>query len=216
MSKRAESWVHSLLNPLHDAIELEIRSLKRRDVTWDIDWMALTRILPIGGYLVGDSHHILRDFLAENAAAAAGFEKHDVGVRRIEEAAREAFQALCSRPPFGERVRLRLAEFMAGKPPSEVPHGTYGADRMTEIVAENVINRRSVLPTTRTDAKFWQCYRAEFEELAGEATLATLDAAREALLVDDGELLRWIEHKSLELCRQYDIPAAPFSRSVAE
>ncbi|MEJ7727888.1 MAG: hypothetical protein WKG00_01605 [Polyangiaceae bacterium] len=209
-SRRVESWVHEVINALIESIGFECTLLGRGNSTWrfylaDRDHQ-LEHIRPIAGYLSPSARHILRDFTRENGDARGHLGTHDRLLGEVQRAARAAHTDLVNRSGFRDRVADALREYQGFE--TDHPAG-HGEAQFADQVAERVLNRIDSLPSQYVDSKFWRRFGPEFLALRTGPAFAELDEAVSGLLNADHHLLQWLEDKSFDLCKTYDVPAAP-------
>lgn len=206
-SRRAEGWVHGVLNPLIDLMTSEIARLDRGAIAFHLDRRDLAFIRTVPESLLPSGRHLLRDFLAAHPDARQPLDARDSRVAPLAESARAAFDELTG----DARFRALVIPFRrAATDPRLPPPSAEEDDRAVRVVASLVVNRRSDVSASDTDLHAC-CIGAltsagTFRHLPA---VRALDTATSALRSADADLLRWMEGKSTELCERYDIPAAP-------
>ncbi len=209
-SPRVAAWVHEVINPLLDALPMEISFLESGNTTWRFYNGRPEYLRPIEGYIVPEARRILDDFRLANSDAKQRLRRHDELLERLIAAAGDAHKALMRRKDFVERAQNRLAEFMQASSEVEHPRGALPEADFPKLVAERVVNAIREIPSHYSDAKFWERYRDEFTAFGGCPEFDRLREARDALLKHDRQLVEWLRRKSFRLCEEYDVPAAPF------
>ncbi len=214
-SRRAEAWVHAVLNPLIDTLPNEIALLGRGNVTFNCDTKDLRHIRSVEDSLTAPARHVLRDFTRANPDADEPIRTRDAAVRRVAETARAAYEALVRIQAFRDAVAAVAAR--ASEPGTPQPRGFAVASRaaidpeqLIRAFAEFVVNRRGEMTDFETDlAGIWNRERETMLRHRTGAPFAQCDDARSALLAADRRLLDWLKDKSFALCGQFDIAAGP-------
>ncbi len=212
-SPRVEGWVYAVINPLLEAIPIEISFLERGNITWRFYNQQMEYLRPIAGYLTPDGRHILRDFSMANREAKTPLEKHDEFLHVAMKAAQRAHSELVNRKDFLAKVSAALTEFVEADAKKTYPGGAFPETKFPGLVAEHVVNEVQEIPSHYTDSRFWKRYSGEFLTFAHGLPFEELQRARASLLEHDRSLLEWLEKKSYELCMRHDLPAAPLSGS---
>lgn len=208
-SRRVEGWVYEVINPLLDAMHIEMAFLERGNVTWRFLSRSLEHIRSLDAYLPRQGLHILRDFQRANRGVQKRLSRHDELVEALAQAALHAHDWLVGSADFRQRVEHNLAEFMRADPEAAHPGGALSPEQFPDLVAEHVVNQTAQLPPHHTDSRFWDRFGVSFLEFKSGPPFRSLDAARTSLLEYDRTLVDWLEKKSFDLCERYDIPAAP-------
>lgn len=210
-SPRVAAWVHEVINPLLEALPMEISFLEGGNTTWRFYNGRPEYLRPIEGYLAPEARRIVDDFRRANSDAGKPLARHDEILERLIAAAGDAHEALMKRKDFVERAQNRLAEFMQASSTVEYPCGAIPEADFPKLVGERVVNAIKEVPSHYTDAKFWERYRDEFTNFGGGPEFDRLREARDALLKHDRKLYEWLRKKSFRLCEEFDVPAAPFA-----
>ena len=214
-ARRAEAWVHGVLNPLMDTLPNEVVLLEGGNITFNCDTGGLRHIRRVEESLTAPARHVLRDFLRANADAEEPIRVRDAAVGQVVTRARAAYRELQQREAFRTAVRglpeargepaPSVAAELAGPPSAKVD-----PDRLTRAFGEFVVNRRGRM--TDFESAFAPIWNRERERLlahrAGDA-FAKCDQATTGLLEADRHLVAWLQDKSFELCERHDIAAAP-------
>lgn len=208
--RRVASWIYEVINPLLEAIPIEVSFLEKRNPTWRFYNRELEHLRPVSGYLTHDGRHVLRDFQrAFRPDEVIQFSSHDDRLEDVCRAAEQAHGTLIAREEFVQRAREALREFMSAGQQHGYPGGSFPEERFPELVAERVVNSIVHVPSNHTDADFWRQYGAGFLRFREGDVFQKLDSVCTTLLENDRKFLEWLENKSFELCTRYDVPAAP-------
>lgn len=190
---------------------MEISFLESGNTTWRFYNGQSEYLRPVKGYIAPEARPILDDFRLANSDAGKPLGRHDELLARLVAAAGDAHTALMNCENFVERARSRLAEFMQTPSKLDYPGGAIPEADFPKLVGERVVNAIKEIPAHYSDAKFWGRYRDEFTSFGSGPEFERLREARDALLKHDRELYGWLRKKSLRLCEEYDVPAAPFA-----
>jgi hypothetical protein len=212
-SERVKAWVYAILNPLIDSLRRETELLSTGNLSWRVHSRRCEYIRPITELIDPNQQPNLEDFLAEHPTFADRFRQHDSALGAVEKATAESVQLLLRSPSFQEQVKRSLANYEALLPHNPTyPDLLEERGKITEYVAEFLVNNTRSLPRHYTLYAFWkeyaegfQPYSAGFDEtkhqnVRGKAR--ELRGISEQLRVD-------LEALRLTLVREYDIPAAP-------
>lgn len=209
-SPRVAAWVHEVINPLLEALPVEISFLESGNTTWRYHSGRPEYLRPIEAYLAPEARLVLQDFLRANPDAKKRLAKHDELFEDLVAAAAGACAVLISRDDFVDLARKKLAEFTHASSSVEYPGGAIPEADFPKLVAERVVNAIKEALSHYSDAKFWGRYGPVFLDLGTGPKFERLRAARNALLKHDRTLYEWLGKKSFQLCEQYDVPAARF------
>lgn len=218
-SRRVESWVYTVLNPLIEALRREGVLLKKGNLTWRWYSRKCEYLRPIIEY-VEDSHRpIYEDFVADNLSKEfnADFENHDKLLAQVEARASRFFDGLMQSNMFRKQVNSVLTEYESGVGATqEYPNFERMKADLPNYIAEYLINRTEVLPPHYVTHQFWKKFGSRFErsedEFAGykqRASFRALKKSSSTLEEVSGRLVQGLEAHRLLLCSTYDIPAAP-------
>jgi hypothetical protein len=221
-SPRVQSWIYEVLNPLFESLEIELGFLTRRNTTWSFYSRELEYLRPASRYLSLEGRHILRDYAMENPEILERIRAHDDLLARLTKAASHAFDELTTEA-FRGLVDDAVIQFLDGASSDHditadprYPGGAYRRAQVPDLVAEHVINSVDDLPSRYADRVFWQQHRDRFRALGTGRAFEQLQAVLDKLVELDTEFRDWIVEVSLELCRTYDVPAAPLTRAASE
>ena len=212
-SKRVESWVYGVLNPLIDAVIREVAFLEEGNLTWRNYSRHCEQIRPIVEYITGDQLPVYGDFLAnEQAGFKDRFVEHDRKLAATEAAATDAYHVLIEPQAFEKQIEQSLEEFEsrahsreAGYRESLIPT----AESLARAVAELLVNRADDLPYHQSTKKFWQDYREQYQRFRKDPAFGALNRAATALKESSRALKDALLSHRLDLCRVHDIPAEP-------
>jgi hypothetical protein len=205
-SSRVASWIYDVINVLLDAFEAESGLLARGNTTWRFFNQRLEHISPATSYLTHNGRHILRDLVREHPEVAAKIRQHDQLRDQLERAATDAYRSILAKPGFRERVEDARARFLA-KHANAVPTGAFAPEKHADLIAEHLVNHIKELSPQYTDSEFWKEHGREFVAFSPADT--EFERALAGLLAFDRETQQWLETMSFELCREFDVPAAP-------
>lgn len=209
-SPRVAAWVHEVINPLLEALPVEISFFESGNTTWRYYSGRPEYLRPIEGYLTPQARFILDDFRRADADARKRFAKHDELFEHLVAGATDAHATLMTREAFVSRARQKLADYPRA-PSSDYPGGAVPEADFPKLVAERIVNDIKALFSHYSDAKFWERYGSDFLEFSSGPEFERLRAARHALLKHDRMLCEWLGKKGFRLCEEYDVPAAPCS-----
>jgi len=224
-SRRVESWVYTILNPLIESLRRETGLLRKGNLSWRWYSRKCEYLRPIVEY-VDDFHQPnLEDFLADNLNQGfkEDFESHDRALDKVESNASRFFDGLMQSGIFPEQVKSSLKEYESrGDAMLQYPSLDSMKQDLPKYVAEYLINRTDVLPHHYVAHQFWKEFRREFErsedDFDGYQQRASFRALKEsAASLEDlsGKLLRKLEEHRLFLCGTYDVPAAPTDSNMS-
>lgn len=154
-SPRVAAWVHEVINPLLQALPMEIAFLESGNATWRFYNGRLEYLRPIDGYIAPEARRILDDFRLANADARKPLARHDELLENLVATAGDAHAVLMGRQDFVERARNRLAEFTPIRSGADYPGGAYPEADFPKLVAERVVNAIKEIPSYYADTKFW-------------------------------------------------------------
>jgi len=211
-SERIKAWVYAIMNPLIDSFRRETELLKNGNLSWRVHSRRCEYIRPVAELIDFDQRPNLEDFLAENPNFHARFDDHDVAVAAVEQAAARFVQGLLQSSPFKKEVAECLRNYESQARPSNPAYPEligYVRERAAEYIAEYLVNNIKSLPRHYVHYAFWELFAPEFEQFRQRSTCAATSEAAKKLLKVTEKLSVDVEALRLNLCRQYDIPAAP-------
>lgn len=224
-SRRVEAWVHSVLNPIIEALRREQLLLERGDLSWRAYSGSCEYIRPVEEYLDPAQVPNLEDFLADplNPGFAAEFSQHDEALREVESKATQFFGRLMNSELFSNQIRDLSREYGEDSSNAARPFFmTVAEEDLPKYVAEYLINNTEDLPAHYVTHGFWTQNRDKFRRLAGEFepykqrdSFQNLQLAVKRLRVVSETLLNRLEDHRRNLCTSFDIPAAPWTNEGA-
>jgi hypothetical protein len=214
--RRAEAWVHGVLNPLIDTLPAEIALLERGNITFNCDTGQLRHVRRTEETLTTPARHVLRDFVRANADAEKPLGLRDAAVDRLAEAARKSYDSVVKSDAFRKDV-ISLAK--SSSRPASASVGGFAPSPAVEIDPEQLVrafgefvvnNRRGQMTDFESGfASVWNPSRERLLAYRSSDAFAQSDAALRELLEADARLLQWLQDKSFAVCEQFDVAAAP-------
>ncbi len=207
-SRRAASWIYGALNPLEDALAVELELLSRGTATFRAGPDDLEYIWRVDRYLDLGGRRILEDHAAEYASLRPAIEAHDRAVDELGRAAADAHRGLVQDARFVARTRELAAAYAGADRPERLPDPV-------AALAEHVVNSRGDISMRYDAADFWMRHRADLMSFRTGPAFSRLGNACCALIDATQRLVEALRAERLRLCREYDIPAAQVA-GVAE
>ena len=212
-SKRVESWVYAVLNPLVEAVSREVAFLEDGNLTWRNYSRHCEDIRPVVEYIAGDQLPVYGDFLAnEQAGFKDRFVEHDRKLAATEAAATDAYRVLIEPEAFQNQIEQSLEEYesrVSSREPGYRESLIPTAESLARAVAELLVNRADDLPYHHSTKKFWQDHREQFQRFRKDPAFGALSRAATAFRESSGTLKDDLVSHRLHLCSSYDIPTAP-------
>jgi hypothetical protein len=212
-SRRVESWVYAVLNPLIDAVSREVAFLEDGNLTWRNYSRHCEHIRPIVEYIAADQLPLYGDFLAnEQAGFKNRFVEHDRKLAATEAAATDAYRVLIQPQAFEKQIQQSLEEYESRVSSSEPGYRESllpMAESLPRAVAELLVNRADELPYHHSTQKFWQDHREQFQRFRKDPAFGALSRAATAFRESSRTLKDGLVSHRLYLCGSYDIPAVP-------
>jgi hypothetical protein len=210
-SERIKAWVYAIINPLIDSFRRETELLKSGNLSWRIHSRRCEYIRPIPEVINPDHEPILDDFLAEYSTFRARFDERDSALGTTEQAATRFVQGLLQGSEFRRQVDvcLRNYESMRATHPTYPELVGHLGERAAEYIAEFLVNNVQSMPRHYAHHAFWEAFRLEFEAFKQRETFTKLTEAANRLRNLSQQLGVDLGSLRLDLCREYDIPAAP-------
>jgi hypothetical protein len=207
-SRRAESWVYAVINPLIDVLTSEVASLTRGRLSWRAHERRLEFIRPPRLYLMPNGRTILDDFEQVFPKEAKPLQQHEARVEELTRRAEAAYQALLGRPEFGARVRQLMKEHQEEYQRKEKsdPWAGWSEEEVVSRVAEYLINEGEGLERTH---EFFRKFVPLLQEFRTGVEFSRLQESTEACRDDAVRLIEHLRTMRFRLCNEYDIPAAP-------
>ncbi len=212
-SKRVESWVYGVLNPLIEAVSREVAFLEEGNLTWRNYSRHCEHLRPIVEYIAGDQLPVYGDFLAnEQAGFKDRFVEHDRKLAATEAAATDAYHVLIEPKAFEKQIEQSLEEFesrVGSREPGYRKSLIPTAESLARAVAELLVNRADDLPYHHSTKKFWQDHREQYQRFRKDPAFGALNRAASALKETSSALKDALVSHRLDLCGVHDIPATP-------
>jgi hypothetical protein len=212
-SRRVESWVYAVLNPLIEAVSREVAFLEDGNLTWRNYSRHCEHIRPIVEYLAGDQLPVYGDFLAnEQAGFKDRFVEHDRKLAATEAAATDAYRVLIEPEAFQNQIEQSLEEYesrVSSREPGYRESLIPTAESLARAVAELLVNRADDLPYHHSTKQFWQDHREQFQRFRKDPAFGALSRAATAFRESSRTLKDDLVSHRLHLCHSYDIPPAP-------
>lgn len=212
-SDRVSAWIHTVINPLIEALRIEKNFLEERNWTWRYPITELEFIRPLQLYLDYAMRPNFEDFLRANSKFRKDVERQDDLLRKLTEECRKAFKSLEGNRPLQERLGELRSDYMRGG--KESPGGTVPEEEFFRLIAQYLVNNIKELPPYYTTSEFWNRFGEELLRFRTGEAFQRLEKAGEDLRDHDERLIKKLEDLRFEFCEKYDIPAAPFYVSQA-
>lgn len=210
-SRRVEAWIYTIMNPVIEAMRQEAHLLERGNLSWRYYSRRAEYIRIIYEYIEPHNTPNLEDFLADNEQFTDKFRQHDKVLRTAEQTATEFFEAVTSSSTFIDEVNDALQRYDSIVDASRSYNASVESIKqdLPKVVAEYLINNVDSLPNTYMTHKFWEVSRQKFQEYKEREPYLKLQNAVKQLREISSELQRDLEDQRLQLCREFDVPAAP-------
>ncbi|MEW6685162.1 MAG: hypothetical protein AB1393_03020 [Candidatus Edwardsbacteria bacterium] len=211
-SPRVTAWVHTVINPLLEALEVEQHLLKEHNWTWRYSTETLEFIKPIKRYLGPPEWPNYEDYLRANPESRGEIEKHDTLIEQLDAQCEKAFRELIASEEFLSKVSAFLSEYAQNFKDQPYPGGAISEQDFPKLVAQRIINNQHTeLPEYYTDALFWKSYRENFLLFRKRNVFDILSGYGEELKRTDERLVKYFEDIRFKFCEEYDIPASPLA-----
>jgi hypothetical protein len=210
-SERVKAWLYAIMNPLIDSFRREAELLRVGNLSWRVHSRRCEYIRPVTELVDFDQRPNLEDFLAENPTFRERFAEHDSGVMAVEEATALFVRDLLATLPFQQRVAQYRGDYEASERSSNpsLPDLSDLSSKIPDYIAEFIVNNTMSLPGHYTLYPFWVAYATKFEDYFLSFRESPAATAAQKLTTTSEQLSRNLEALRLDLCREYDIPAAP-------
>ena len=219
-SRRVESWIYAIINPLLEQLEGEIEVLQAGDLTFDHRLKKLQLIRRLRDHLASSYRPIYDDML-EGAVASGSVNVAQLARTRdetrdgLEASARRLHETLLASESLRARLRDAVARYR--KPGRPEPWGAWPEEELPELVASLLTNNRIAFRPESLTHDFWRDHGESLRRLLDEdASLherrERVRAHRERLLAADRELQSGLVKLRADLCEKHDLTAAPFRR----
>lgn len=202
-SRRVEAWVYTVINPLIEALKIEIAFLQEKNWTWSYETKDLDFILPLERYIDSASLPNLEDFLKVYPSMGQEWKNHEDLRRTLSENCLIAFNRLIALRTFKKKVESSCSIF------GEYPGGAVPKMDFDNLIAKYVVNQVKDLPEHYTTSNFWARFGHEFFEFRIRKEFEKLDLSGKQLEEHDDHLLMKLKDLRSTLCEEYDVPHAP-------
>jgi hypothetical protein len=214
------AWFDTVFNPLIPALDLELALLSKRNWTYSFAPLTLELVRPIRRRVREEAEANLDQVLQLNAALAANAQTHDVAVERLLSSVAALHGALVANHDFVDLCNSLMAPerlLELGINERREIFGAYPESDRFKLIAQNVVNGTSELPSHYSTAKFWNFNR---ERLLQSMTLPNV-REHYAATVQVGDhlasvsrtLLNQLKELRLELSLRHDVPYVVTDRS---
>ncbi len=216
--ERVKSWIYAVMNPLIDAIRVERGFLKEKNWTWEYHSRSLVSIHPLERYVESAHLPIFQDFFKEHSKEHREMErkrkKHETLRAELSEHCRVAFDTLTDSRDFQDKVLSALAQYLRDFPePQQHPRGAVPETDFHRLIGQYVVNNVQQLPDYYTSSRFWARYGSEFSAFRSRDIFDRVDESGKKLDAEDARLITAIETLRSRYCKEYDIPAAPYTNA---
>jgi hypothetical protein len=210
------AWFDTVINPLVESLELELRLIEKRNWTWSFRPAGLELIRPAQRYLRHTAAANLDQICHLNPAVAANVDYHDAAVSALLNAVAALHNGLATMRAFKDLCgALWDPKTLAaiGLLDAREIFGAYGPEDQYDVIAQHIVNNSGELPAYYTTGKFWNRNR---EMLMGALDLpevrplyeSTLDAGRRMTRASR-TLLQQLKDLRLMLSLEHDVPYVP-------
>ncbi len=210
-SPRVQAWIYTVINPLVESLRRELELVSGGNLTWRSYSGQCEYIRPIRAYISAEDLPNYEDFLADNPEFSVQFGQHDQGVQTVEEKAQNVCDALVRDKAFEETLAKAYAEYESQISREQAQRSSLQGmkERLPIEIAQLLVNGITSLPSHYTVSTFWSEHSGELEKFKAHDSFAELHSAAAELRKNTELLLKTLEDQRLDLCRKYDIPAAP-------
>ncbi|MBI5197283.1 MAG: hypothetical protein HZA19_01610 [Nitrospirae bacterium] len=206
-SDRVSAWIHTVINPLIEALRIEKKFLDDRNWTWRYLIGELEFIRPLKFYLDQPMWHNFDDFLRANPKFQKQIDGHDQLLDKLTKECQKASGDLVTSKSFQGKVGKLRSNYQQGG--EDYPGGKVPEKDFTKLVAQYLVNNIKELPEYYTISKFWSRFGEELLHFRTGQTFQVLNKAGEQLEKYDVVLIKKLKDLQFEFCQKYDIPAAP-------
>ena len=208
--ERAKAWVYSVINPLLEALKIELNFLSRRNWTFRPYNQELQFIRPLDSYVEFQSRPNWEDFVASNPSTRQKMETRDRKRDELRKACQAAFRHLDDLTEFRQKASDCLSRFRADSPSAGYAGGATPEDNFHRLVAERVINNIVDVPHHDTDHGFWARFRDELIKFRKGPTFEQVDRKGLELEESNSEVSAELAKVRSGLAVKHDIPWAPY------
>lgn len=214
-SLRIMAWIYAVINPVIEALRIEVRQLGKKRWHWNAIQKRLEYVHPLSRYVrpgqepnLEDFTHVYRKDIGEQ------FTKHDKLVEGLGESVQRLFDEVHAAPEFSTAFERAAQEYTDEKG-DDAAFGAFefGVESAKKFVVQYVINDEDRIPDGYAEADFWNRYRTRFRDVVRLERLQKLGKAAKkesrALTSLSDEVVSRLMHMRSDLCEQFDIPPAP-------
>jgi hypothetical protein len=159
------AWFDTVVNPLIDAIESEMRVIQNGNFTWRFRPAGFEYIRPIRQHLDPRFLANLEQLVTLYPDVDAFFRKHDECVESLLKGVQDLQGAITGNKEFRKLFEEAIsAESLRGLDvtvPSQI-FGAYPKEDWIQVIAQYAINGSGELPFHYSTAKLWNAYRSRF------------------------------------------------------
>lgn len=199
ITKRLESWIYNIINPIITGLKDEIYLLENKNLTWRFYNKKAEYIFPIENYVGAMYANTYRHFLLEYPDYENLFNEHDNLLCKAEVMANELLDKFNRNAKFVDFVNSIVKDY---------PKDDFSKKNVNNLVIQHLINEVDFLPSHHGISEFWEKYRKEFYSFK-DVSFHDFCIAKQNLAKFTKDLLDKIEYHSFEICKEYDIPADP-------
>jgi hypothetical protein len=196
-SLRVQGWLYTVINPLIDACERDLRLLHAGNLTWKRG-VGTEGVRAARDHLHGGGPLNAEDLLAFHGELAGLFAAQEAAVRELREAASLAFEALLRNPHFRRSVTSAARKLL---------RSAADDDGIIGVLAEHVVNNGD--RHGGTHAEIWQTLEPELPWILREPPFERLTTARAGLVHHSAALLDALRATRQRLCEDFDLPPGP-------
>ena len=212
--ERVKSWIYAVVNPLIDAIRVERGFLKEKNWTWEYRSKGLISIHPLERYVESAHLPIFQDFFKEDKEMDRKRKKHDTLRAELSEHCRVAFATLTDSPAFQATVSSALAQYSQGLPdPNQHPRGAVPEAEFPGLIAQYVLNHVQQLPDYYSSSRFLAQFGPKLSAFRIGDIFDRVVESGKKLETEDARLITALETLRSRYCKEYDIPAAPYTNA---
>ena len=207
------AWFDTIVNPLIDALESEMRVLGNRNFTWRFRPAGFEFIRRIGRHLDSRMLANLDHLTAFYRDIDISFGNHDQSVDALRRDVEELHRCIVQAPEFQklleEAVSPDSLRELGVSSPTEI-FGAYPKEDWAGVVAQYVVNGTGELPFHYSTAKLWNARRHELTGILKTPEIESRYNSVVGLAVElariDADLLARLKDLRLELSVTHDQP----------
>lgn len=217
------AWFDSIINPLIDALESEMRMLRSRNFTWRFRPAGFESIRRISHHLDVAGSANLEQLVALYPNLDAVFRDHDRQVEALRKEVQKLEEAIVSSPGFRQHFDAITSpeslRAIGASSPTEL-FGAYPEEDWIKMLAQYVINNSGELQSHYATARLWNPHRVELLRTLQSPDIevryqAVLNLA-DTLLEVDSALEDQLKDLRLELSLEHDQPFAGIESGVRD